>query len=236
MADPKDSDGAKVQTCLRLAPVNLQGRALGLAPGDLLVRLDGQPLEGPAAQLLKRAQARADTDHLLSLRRDGKEWTVLSPSLTLGRWKAEPCPDPVSASPASIERMRNWDVVVNEEGRYDAHPRRAPILALLAPIYLIQMRLWTALAVWGALTLLGLAVGWILGSALQILVCLYVWRAAPVLFRADRGGRGFHLWRVIAAGSETDLHRQVTQLAPNLSFVLSRPEPQTGAGDETPAT
>lgn len=237
MADPK-VHAPKAQTCLKLAPVNLQGRALGLLPGDLLVRLDGQPLEGPATQLLKRVNGQTNREHLLGVRRDGKEWSVLSSNLSLGRWKAEPCPDPVSASHASIERMRNWDVVVTEDGRYDAHPRTAPLFALLAPLYLIHMRLWAALAVWGALTLLGMAVGWLLGSAIQILVCLYVWRAAPLLFRADRSGQGFHLWRVIAARSETDLHQQVTQLAPGLSFVLSRPEQEAQAktGTETPAS
>lgn len=236
MADPTVRPHPKAQTCLRLAPVNLQGRALGLLPGDLLVRLDGQPLEGPAPQLLRRVQAQSGRSHLLGLRRDGKEWSVLCSGLGLGRWKAEPCPDPVSASHASIERMRNWDVVVSEDGRYDAHPRTAPRLALLAPLYLIHMRLWAALAVWGALTLLGVVVGWLLGGALQVLVCLYVWRAAPTLFRADRSGQGFHLWRVIAARSETDLHRQVAQLAPGLTFALSRPEPKAETDAGTPAS
>ena len=238
MTEPKDSASAKAQTCLKLAPVNLQGRALGLLPGDLLVRIDGKQLEGPAAQLLKQVQAQSDRNHLLGLRREGKDWSVLSSNLALGRWKAEPCPDPVSASDVDIERMRNWDVVVSDDGRYDAHPRIAPLFALLAPLYLIHMRLWAALAVWGALTLLGVAVGWLLGSAIQILVCLYIWRAAPILFRADRSGQGFHLWRVIAARSESDLHQQVNNLAPGLSFVLSKSNKTTDAGpnEKTPAT
>lgn len=238
MTTQKDSADTKAQTCLQLAPVNLQGRALGLLPGDLLVRLDGKPLDGPAAQLLKRVNAQSDRKYLLGLRRGDQEWTVLSSNLMLGRWKAVDAPDTVSASHASFDRMRNWNVVVSEDGRYDAHPRTAPIFALLAPVYLIHMRLWAALAVWGTLTLLGLAVGWILGTAIQILICLYVWRAAPALFRADRNAQGFHLWRVIAATSEADLHRQVTQLVPNLSFVLSRPTADATAetGKETPAT
>lgn len=240
MAEPTDSPTpkAKARTCLRLTPVNLEGRALGLLPGDMLVRLDGQPLEGPAAELLKKAKSQIGRTHLLGLRRGDKEWSVLSASLTLGRWKAEPCPDPVNASHASIERLRNWDVVVSEDRRYDAHPRKTPLFALLAPIYLIHMRLWAALAVWGALTLLGLAVGWLLGGAIQLLVCLYVWRAAPILFRADRSAQGFHLWRVIAASSETDLHQRMAQLAPDLTFVLSRPDREKAAetGTETPAS
>lgn len=237
MTEPKDSADAKAQTCLKLAPVNLQGRALGLLPGDLLVRLDGKPLEGPASQLLKQVQAQTDREHLLGLRRNGTDWSVLSSSLALGRWKAEPCPDPVSVSDGRIDRMRNWDVMVSDNGRYDAHPRTAPLFALLAPLYLIHMRLWAALAVWGALTLLGVAVGWLLGSAIQILVCLYVWRAAPILFRADRNGQGFQLWRVIAARSESDLHQQISALAPGLSFVLSKADkiPAAGPNKETPA-
>lgn len=237
MSKPKDSAGPKAQTCLKLAPVNLQGRALGLLPGDILLRLDGKPLEGPAAQLLKRVQAQTDREHLLDLRRDETDWTVLSSSLALGRWKAVDIPEPVTANHASIDRMRNWDVVVTEDGRYDAHPRTSPLLALLAPLYLIHMRLWTALAVWGALTLLGLAIGWVLGSTIQILVCLYVWRAAPTLFRADRSARGFRLWRVMAATSEADLHAQLGRIAPGLTFVLSTPDKDGSAatGQETPA-
>ena len=235
MTAPNDSSAPTAQTCLKLAPVNLEGRRLGLLPGDLLVRLDGKPLDGPAAQLLKRVQSQNDRTHLLGLRRNGKDWSVLSSSLALGRWKAEPCSEPVTAGDVRIDRMRNWDVVVSDDGRYDAHPRTAPLFALLAPLYLIHMRLWAALAVWGALTLLGVAVGWLLGGALQILVCLYVWRAAPTLFRADRGGQGFHLWRVIAARSETDLHRQVAHLAPELTFALSGSEPKGDTGADSPA-
>lgn len=229
MAEPKDSTEAGAQSGLKLAPVNLQGRALGLLPGDLLVRLDGRPLQGPAKQLLKKMQAQTDREHLLGLRRNGTDWSVLSSSLALGRWKAEACPDPISESDGRVDRMRNWDVVVSDDGRYDAHPRKAPLFALLTPLYLIHMRLWAALGVWAALTLLGMAVGWLLGSAIQVLVCLYVWRAAPTLFRSDRNGQGFQLWRVIAARSESDLHQQVRALAPGLSFVLSNADKKPAA-------
>jgi len=227
---------APAQTCLKLAPVNSQGRALGLLPGDLLVRLDGQPLEGPAAQLIRRVNAQSNKTHLLNLSRDGQEWSVLSATLALGRWKAVEGTGPVTASRARADRMRNWDVMVNDSGRYDTHPQTPPFLAVLAPVYLVQMRLWAALAVWGALTLLGLAIGWVLGAAIQILVCLYVWRAAPTLFRADRHAQGFQLWRVIAATSEKDLHRQVSELAPSLSFVFARQIKVETETEEAPAS
>jgi hypothetical protein len=242
-AKPAAPAQAPVHTCLKLAPVTMPGRMLGLLPGDLLLRLDGQPLQGPASKLIRQTNAQSDKIHLLSFSRGGKEWSVLSPTMTLGRWKAVELSGPVTASHAAADRMRNWNVVVNDDGRYDAHPRTPPLLALLTPLYLLQMRLWAALAVWGTLTLLGLQVGWILGSALQILICLYVWRAAPTLFLVDRKTQGFQLWRVIAATSETDLHRQVAQLDPDLRFVFSKDSPSKagpeigtkGEAEDTPA-
>lgn len=236
MMPPKDqaptAAPTPAQTGLKLAPVNMQGRALGLLPGDVLLRLDGRPIEGEARQLVKVFNTPPHKPHLLDIRRNGQVWSVLSPTATLGRWKPVDVTEAISAGPSGPAGMRNWDVLVNEDGIYDTHPHSPPLLALLAPVYLVHMRLWAALAVWGALTLLGVAIGWVMGAAIQALICVYVWRTAPTLFRTTRHASGFRLWRCIAAPSEADLHREVSRLEPGLAFVFAR---QAAAG-ETPAT
>lgn len=237
MIPPKDepptaTTSAPVQTGLKLAPVNMQGRALGLLPGDVLLRLDGRPIEGQVRQLVKAFDTAPNKLHLLDIRRNDQVWSVLSPTATLGRWKPVDSTEPAPAKPNGPEGMRNWDVLVNDDGIYDTHPHRPPLLALLAPVYLLQMRLWAALTVWGALTLLGVAVGWVLGAAIQVLICLYVWRSAPTLFRVTRHANGFQPWRVIAARSEADLHREVSRLDPGLTFAFAK----RAATGETPAT
>lgn len=237
MTPPKDeapaaATPAPVQTGLKLAPVSLQGRALGLLPGDVLMRLDGRPIKGQARHLVKVFNTPPHKPHLLDIRRNDQVWSVLSPTAALGRWKPVDSTETISVKSRGPDGMRNWDVLVNDAGNYDTHPHSPPLLALLAPVYLVHMRLWAALTVWGALTLLGVAIGWVLGAAIQVLICLYVWRSAPTLFRATRHAKGFRLWRVIAAPTEADLHREVSRLEPGLTFVFARP----AAAGETPTT
>jgi len=212
--------------CLRLDSVNPQGRAFGLRVGDLLLRLDGQAIDGQTATL--QARFRDSAEHALCIWRAGEIWQVLSATPALGRWRSAALPDPVPSAPPA-DGLRNWEVMVDAGGRYDVQPCRASWLALLVPIHLIQMRLWGALALWAALSALCLPLGWIAGGMVQALIWLYFWRAAPSLVRADRSARGFRLWRIIAARSEAVLHRQMPDLAPALRFVHARPQPQPHA-------
>src|SRR6056297_3394332 len=213
--------------CLRLDSVNPQGRACGLRAGDLLLRLDGQEIDGQTATL--QARFRDGAEHALCIWRAGEIWQVLSATPALGRWRSAALPDPVPSAPPA-DGLRNWEVMVDAGGRYDVQPCRASWLALLVPIHLIQMRLWGALALWAALSALCLPLGWIAGGMVQALIWLYFWRAAPSLVRADRSARGFRLWRIIAARGEAGLHRQMASLAPALRFVHARPHPQPQAG------
>ena len=221
MSDTRDDTATDAQAGLFLASVNTQGQALGLRPGDLLIGIDGAPIDGQVSTLRARAPDRPGRAQAFWFLRDGQRWPLLTDSSALGRWRTTRLPEvpPVEALP---DTARNWDVVCDDLGRYDAQPRNAPLLALLAPVYLLQMRLWSPLAVWLALTAICLPLGWIAGGALQVLICLYFWRAAPMLFRTDRAAGGFRLWRVIAAPSEAALHRRMSILAPNLRFVHAR--------------
>lgn len=224
------SDPVLRPTALALASVNPQGKSLGLRPGDILLRVDGQAVDGKTKDIQALFRAQPDRARVLWIWRDGQVWPVLGRSAILGRWRVMPRPEGIATLPEHrpAERLQNFDVMIGPDETYDAQPRTPSVMALLPPLYMVQMRLWTPLALWAALALVSVPLGWVAGAALQILVCVYFWRAAPMLVRTDRTARGFRLWRVIAARSERDLHRQMTGLAPDLRFVhaAARPMPK----------
>lgn len=215
------SDPAPRATALVLASVNPQGKSLGLRPGDILLRVDGQAVDGKTKDIQALFRTQPERARALWIWRDGQVWPVMGRSAILGRWRVLPSPEGSAALPdhRPTERLQNFDVMIGPDETYDAQPRTPSVMALVPPIYMLQMRLWTPLALWVALTLVSVPLGWIAGVALQLLICVYFWRAAPMLVRTDRTARGFRLWRVIAARSERDLHRQMTTLAPELRFV-----------------
>lgn len=212
---------------LALASVNAQGKALGLRSGDILLRIDTHAVNGQTKDLLARFKENPDRQRALWMRRDGHIWPILVRTPTIGRWRAMSAPEvslPESGlTPAA--RLRNFEVMCGPDESYDAQPQRPSVLALLPPIYLIQMRLWAPLAIWAALTALCVPLGWVAGGALQVLISIYFWRAAPMLVRVDRMARGFRLWRVVAARSERDLHRRMSDLAPELRFLHAQSGP-----------
>lgn len=224
MTDTRIQDAAEAFFGLSLSSVTVQGRALGLQAGDILLRMDGLPFDGETATLSKRFRMEGARQHMLSFWRDGREWHVFSATPALGRWRRVAWPENVDAAGVAVRGMRNWEVMVHSAKHYDAQPQRPSWLAFLAPVYLIQMRLWGGLALWVALGVLCLPLGWVAGLGLEAVICFYFWHASPALVRADRMERGFRIWRVIAAPSETALHRQMADLAPDLSFVHA-PEP-----------
>ncbi len=215
------SDPSPRASALALASVNPQGKALGLRPGDILLRVDGHAVDGKTKDIQALFREHPDRARALWIWRDGQVWPVLGRSAILGRWRVMPKPEVIVTLPdhSPTDRMQNFDVMIGPDETYDAQPRTPSVVALLPPLYMIQMRLWTPLILWAALTLVSVPLGWIAGAALQMLICVYFWRAAPMLVRTDRMARGFRLWRVIAARSERELHRQMTTLAPDLRFV-----------------
>lgn len=215
---PTPEHGSLVLSALKPA-----GRNLGLRPGDTLIAINGRPFDGQVSTLLKRyGNGSRQVELALTFRRDGKDWTVLSKTPRLGQFRkdtgVEYTADPRRSDPGALV---NWEVYSLDNEVYDAQKSTTTMLALIAPLYLIQMRLWTPLAIWGALTALCFPLGWIGGIPLQILMALYFWQAAPVLFRRDRLSRGFRSWRMVAARSERDLHKTMQDIAPQLRFVLS---------------
>ena len=205
---------------LRLSFASPYARAIGLRRGDALIALDAAPLTGTTRSILARLKQAPHRQLHLTFRRGGAQWDVICHAARLGRWIAEPEPTRPAALVAD-RGLRNWDIMADSTGRYDAQMQGPRILALLAPVYLVQMRLWGPLAVWTALTLLGLVLGAIWCAVLQVLLTLYVWQAGPALVRQDRQAQGYRLWRVMACRGEADLHNQMRQIAPHLRFAYA---------------
>lgn len=216
---------------LQLTSLSLRGKGLGLHPGDTLVRIDGKPFDGTVTRLLQSFAGQPDRKRVLWFVRDGLEWPVVAKTAALGQWRSVHLPEGFSTGALPTIGLRNWDVLVNADGAYDVQPTEASGFAFLAPLYLLQMRLWGPLALWAAVSALALPLGWVAGSALQVLLCLYFWRASPTLMRSDRFARGFRYWRIMAARNERDLHEKMAEIAPGLRFVLMPPKPELATAD-----
>jgi hypothetical protein len=215
---PQISDASPVW--LQLATASAYARSLGLRRGDALIGISATPVQGDTRTILARLKRQPLKPVRLTFRRGVAQWDVICRAAYLGRWTAKPQttqPAPMATEPG----LRNWEIMVDADDTYDVQMQTPRWLALLAPVYLVQMRLWGPLAIWLALALLGAALGLVWGAAITLLVTVYVWRAGPVLVRADRQARGYRLWRVMASRNEQDLHRQLRQIAPQLRFAYN---------------
>lgn len=211
---------------LVLASVNAAGRALGLRPGDVLEAFDDAPFSDGVERLIRVMDgAREKQTHVMRFSRSGTSWSVLAGTARLGQWRVETMQRPASdAKPRREARdgLRNWIVMRDPDLYYDVHPVSPTLLGILAPLHLLQMRLYGPLAIWCAVVMCGLPLGTIPTAVLAVLASLYFWLVAPDLFRADRAARGFFLYRIMAARSESDLHRRIAKTDPDHVFILAK--------------
>lgn len=214
---------------LQLSTASGYARALGLRRGDALVGIEATPLEGDTRTILARIKRQPQKPVRLTFRRGAGQWDVICLAAYLGRWSGKP-QDAQPVQMVAGQGWCNWDIMVDPDGTYDVQMQRPRLLALLAPLYLVQMRLWGPLAIWLALALLSMAVGPVGGAAILLPITVYFWRAGPVLVRADRQARGYRMWRVMAARNEQDLHRQLRQIAPQLRFAYGTIQSPAPAG------
>lgn len=202
---------------LILSDPNRLGAALGLLAGDRLVAVNGLPIAADAAALAQRIGP-AGRATALTMERSGRVWIVLSESTQLGRWRPGPAPVDRPQDPKGRirpEALSNWEILRSPDGRYDVQPVALPLMALIAPpLWLMQARLWSGLALWAALVLVGVPLGWTAVLALHAITALYFWRSGPALWRADRIARGLRPEGVLAAASERALHAQIGELHP----------------------
>jgi hypothetical protein len=203
---------------LVLAQAGPLARAYGLRRGDLLVALNGRAIAGDPRAVLAGIKRGDAGPSLLRLRRGGDDWDLIADPRQLGRWRAGRTDRAPGQLPAR-RGLRNWDVMVTPAGVYDVQMQAPRLLAFLVPVYLMQMRLWGPLAIWAAVLLIGLMPGLVWAGIVQVVMAVYIWRAGPMLVRADRQAQGLRLWRVMAAPQEGALHRQLAQMMPDWRFI-----------------
>lgn len=220
MTDPSDSAPAKGS--LVLARTNQLGTILGLQADDRLIAVNGLPISADPEMLAARIgpSGRATA---LTMERAGLVWNVLTDTAQLGMWRPGPPPVDRPDGPKGRiypEALQNWEILRAPDGRYDVLPVALPKLALIAPpLWLMQTRLWGSLALWTALVLLGIPLGWPAVLALHALSAVYFWKSGPTLWRTDRLARGLGPDRVLASASETALHAQVRALYPGATYL-----------------
>lgn len=207
---------------LILSEPNRLGAALGLRAGDRLIAVNGLPIPAEASALAARI-GQGGRATALTMDRAGLVWIVLSDSAQLGRWRPGPAPIDRPEDPKGRihpEALRNWEILRAPDGRYDLQPAALPLMALIAPpLWLMQARLWAGLAVWAALVLVGVPLGWPAVLVLHAIAAVYFWKTGPALWRADRFARGLRPDGVLAAASETAVHARIRDLHPGAVYI-----------------
>ena len=213
--------------CVKLASPSAYAKSLGLRRGDLVIALDCKINDLTDDQMMRLMRNGNEQPRPVTLRRGQDDWTVLCKSDQLGHLARFITDAPLPELPdIRQQKLKNWDVLIGPNDIYDLQKQSPALLGLIPPLYLIQMRLWTELAVWAALTLLCIPFGLIAAVVVQLLLAVYFWRKGPIHVRQDRSARGFVVWRLVAAPNETAIHSYIKTARPDLQFVYARPVPE----------
>lgn len=204
-----------------------QGSALALRKGDCLVAVNGIAFAGDQSALSASLAAAFRNRLALTFQRGEVEFTVVSEGCDVGAWEKVAATAHSQREPLLVDLLCNWEIVRAADGRYDIFAQQSSLLTLaLAPIWLLQMRLWGLFAALGATIALGAAVAPLFGAALYLAAALNVWRFGPGYVRKDRKARGLTLHAVLAATSEADAHAAYCRLFPTACFVFGTAGPQ----------
>ncbi|MGS4946813.1 hypothetical protein ACVDG3_15130 [Meridianimarinicoccus sp. RP-17] len=218
------------------------GREIGLRAGDLVTAVNGIPVHGTEDNFRDRFGKDHARACALNVLRGERGFIVLAAHPDLGRLV------PVTPTAAQLRdiarnvtgrlypnRMVNWEVYRNRAGQYDLQPLTPSLLALVAaPLWLVQMRLWAALAMLVGVVVIAIPAGAIMAAIIYGLASIYVWRAGPAMFRADRRAAGLKPHAVIAAANERGAHRGFAELDPRARFVYEPPAQTAGSEDIAP--
>lgn len=218
---------------LRIESPGPHGTPIGLRAGDILFAINGVQLHGTEGNFRDRFGKTDGRTCALNVLRGDSGFIVLATHSDLG--KLVPM-TPTAVQLRDIDRLRtgrlyphhmiNWEVYRNRDGQYDLQPLTPSLLALVAaPLWLVQMRLWAALAMMVGVAVIAIPTGWIMTAIIYGLASIYVWRAGPALFRADRLAAGLKPHAVIAATNERGAHRGFAELEPRARFIYAPQAP-----------
>ncbi|SPF80097.1 hypothetical protein [Pseudoprimorskyibacter insulae] len=225
-----DQQAAKLCT-YKLGSPSPQAADCGLKSGDLLIAVNGQPFDNEGPSPDERLRGTRGAALLTYLRGDDKRM-VLTRATALGSVTPGPAPSEADSESARLNPAvyRNWQVMAHDDGTYDIHTAEPSLLALvLAPVWLIQTRLWVPLALWAGISIAVVPTGLTGVIMVQLAMALYFWQAAPALFRTDRRGQSMHLVGIFAERNEAALHRRLSAMDSKFRYVFA---PANSEGDK----
>lgn len=206
---PTEAPTGPMTLRLREGSVSPEGRRLGLVGGEILLAVNGLAFEGKETALAARLAMRRGKPLALTFGREGGTLLVLATTTALGRWEPVPAVPGPEGEAARIDPdgLRNFEVMRDAAGQYDLYGVTVPALALIAPpLWLFQMRVWSAGAtLLAALAAAAIVTPW-LSLAVWLSASLWIRRAALPLLRADRMARGLSFAGVVAARNEAEAH------------------------------
>jgi hypothetical protein len=198
------------------------GAALRLVDGDLLLAVNGMPFHGDAKELAARLAQGKGKPSALTLQRGSETLIVLSDTARLGQWEEVTKVKVDAKDRINPDILSNYEIFRSRTGSYDLQPLKSGILALIAaPVWLLQMRLWSLGASLIAAAMVAFAVSPLMALAVYLVSGLHIWRAGPAYFRADRKARGLQPHLVLAAASERAAHASYRKFEPQAQFLFS---------------
>ncbi len=203
------------------------GVSLGLRPGDVLAAINGKPFVGTKTQLNDRFREVRGRPLALTFKRGELDITVLTEHSDLGRWEPAPAVTNWSGDRQDPEALRNWEILRGEDGRYDLHPLKPGVAALVfPPLWLMQNRLWAHAAAIVAVVAVAAAIWWVLVPFVYVFSGVIVRATGPLLFRLDRISMGLVPYATVAARTESGAHIAYGKIDPKGHFLYGKPQSQ----------
>ena len=233
MIDEKSPPGGEFALRLRYLQPGAAGYIYALQPGDCLIAVNGIKFSGSKYELKTRfAESRTGT-LVLTFLRNQRAFSVLTDTSDLGRWIETPFPEFDVSEQSAIDPklVENWEIVRDRRGHYELFPLRKSLVALVAaPLWMLNMRLWSVLAATLSVTGITFLLGPWIAATVYVALSIWVWQNSISLVRFDRSTRGMTPWAVVAAQNEPKAHEACRVLDPSLEFVFG----DTGIGVESP--
>ena len=209
-----------------------KGHALGLRSGDILIGVDGKTWRGGTTALQARMN-NADRPSALSFQRGSAVFTVMTGCANLGTWQRIAMPEAGAGLPARPDGLSNWEIVVDARGNHDLFAHGPSLLALLLPpLWLAKSRLWTGLALFGAIVALAVPVGLPLVVCVWLAAGLHLWRDGAAHQRVNLQMQGYARAGTIAARSEAEAVASWLGLVPEARFRFAPPVRSAGPQSE----